>query len=110
MKGAVVVFGVVSNDNHASMLLAAALVEKAQESPSSRGVKAIVLAPKTNLPSRTCSGHLCEKFQESSRSQSYPGAAAKRQSMLAFDLDHDGAAFLGLPFSRVRRASSRSTI
>jgi hypothetical protein len=67
MKGAVVVFGVVSNDNHASMLLAAALVEKAQESPSSRGVKAIVLAPKTNLPSRTCSGHLCEKFQESSR-------------------------------------------
>ena len=47
--GVVVVFGIVGNDDHASLALAAALVEKTQESPGSRGVKTILLARENKL-------------------------------------------------------------
>ena len=49
MQGGVVVFGVVSNDDHASLALAAALVEKTRESPGRGGVKVILLARENEL-------------------------------------------------------------
>ena len=49
MQGGVVVFGIVSNDDDASLALAASLVEKTQESPGSRGVKPILLARENEL-------------------------------------------------------------